>query len=116
MKKTITNVMVAGTLMALVLGLSGCGTTKVISDPVNKVEVGSDDEVDWNEIKEIIFENGWDWYNDVDEVPEKMIDQMKDQYQKWQKEVNDGFEEELAKATGEYREFLLKVKNGEYRK
>ena len=46
MKKTITNVMVAGTLMALVLGLSGCGTTKVISDPVNKVEVGSDDEVD----------------------------------------------------------------------
>ena len=46
MKKTITNVMVAGTLMALVLGLSGCGTTKVISDPVNKMEVGSDDEVD----------------------------------------------------------------------
>ena len=46
MKKTITNVMVAGTLMALVLGLSGCATTKVISDPVNKVEVGSDDEVD----------------------------------------------------------------------
>ena len=46
MKKTITNVMVAGTLMALVLGLYGCGTTKVISDPVNKVEVGSDDEVD----------------------------------------------------------------------
>ncbi len=46
MKKTITNVMVAGTLMALVLCLSGCGTTKVISDPVNKVEVGSDDEVD----------------------------------------------------------------------
>ena len=46
MKKTITNVMVAGTLMALVLGLSGCGTTKVIADPVNKVEVGSDDEVD----------------------------------------------------------------------
>ena len=46
MKKTITNVMVAGTLMALVLGLSGCGTIKVISDPVNKVEVGSDDEVD----------------------------------------------------------------------
>ena len=46
MKNTITNVMVAGTLMALVLGLSGCGTTKVISDPVNKVEVGSDDEVD----------------------------------------------------------------------
>ena len=46
MKKTITNVMVAGTLMALVLGLSGCVTTKVISDPVNKVEVGSDDEVD----------------------------------------------------------------------
>ena len=46
MKITITNVMVAGTLMALVLGLSGCGTTKVISDPVNKVEVGSDDEVD----------------------------------------------------------------------
>ena len=45
-EKTITNVMVAGTLMALVLGLSGCGTTKVISDPVNKVEVGSDDEVD----------------------------------------------------------------------
>ena len=46
MKKTITNVMVAGTLMALVLGLSGCGTTKVISDTVNKVEVDSDDEVD----------------------------------------------------------------------
>ena len=46
MKKTITNVMVAGTLMALVLSLSGCATTKVISDPVNKVEVGSDDEVD----------------------------------------------------------------------
>lgn len=46
MKKTITNVMVAGTLMALVLGLSGCGTTKVISAPVNKVEVDSDDEVD----------------------------------------------------------------------
>ena len=46
MKKTITNVMVAGTLMALVLCFSGCGTTKVISDPVNKVEVGSDDEVD----------------------------------------------------------------------
>ena len=46
MKKTITNEMVAGTLMALVLGLSGCATTKVISDPVNKVEVGSDDEVD----------------------------------------------------------------------
>ena len=78
--------------------------------------VGCDDEVDWNEIKEIIFENGWDWYNDVDEVPEEMIDRLKDQYQKWQKEVNDGFEEELAKATGEYREFLLKVKNGEYRK
>ena len=32
--------------MALVLGLSGCGTTNVISYPVNKVEVGSDDEVD----------------------------------------------------------------------
>ena len=78
--------------------------------------VGCDDEVDWNEIKEIIFENGWDWYNDVDEVPEEMIDRLKDQYQKWQKEVNDGFEEELAKATGEYREFLIKVKNGEYRK
>ena len=46
MKKTITNVMVARTLMALVLSLSGCATTKVISDPVNKVEVGSDDEVD----------------------------------------------------------------------
>lgn len=46
MKKTITNVMVAGTLMALVLSLSGCATTKFISDPVNKVEVGSDDEVD----------------------------------------------------------------------
>lgn len=46
MKKTITNEMVAGTLMALVLSLSGCATTKVISDPVNKVEVGSDDEVD----------------------------------------------------------------------
>ncbi len=46
MKKTIKNVMVAGTLMALVLSLSGCATTKVISDPVNKVEVGSDDEVD----------------------------------------------------------------------
>lgn len=46
MKKTITNVMVAGTLMALVLSLSGCATTKVISDPVNKVEVASDDEVD----------------------------------------------------------------------
>ena len=46
MKKTITNVMVAGTLMALVLGLSSCGTTKVISDTVNKVEVDSDDEVD----------------------------------------------------------------------
>ena len=46
MKNTITNVMVAGTLMALVLSLSGCATTKVISDPVNKVEVGSDDEVD----------------------------------------------------------------------
>ena len=46
MKKTITNVMVAGTLMPLVLSLSGCATTKVISDPVNKVEVGSDDEVD----------------------------------------------------------------------
>ena len=46
MKKTITNGMVAGTLMALVLSLSGCATTKVISDPVNKVEVGSDDEVD----------------------------------------------------------------------
>ena len=45
-EKTITNVMVAGTLMALVLSLSGCATTKVISDPVNKVEVGSDDEVD----------------------------------------------------------------------
>ena len=78
--------------------------------------VGCDDEVDWNEIKEIIFENGWDWYNDVDEVPEEMIDRLKDQYQKWQKEVNDGFEEELAKATGEYREFLIKLKNGEYRK
>ena len=46
MKKTITNVMVAGTLMALVLGLSGCGTTKVISAPVNKVEVDSEDDVD----------------------------------------------------------------------
>ena len=46
MKKTITNVMVAGTLMPLVLSLSGCATTKVISDPVNKVEVGSDDELD----------------------------------------------------------------------
>ena len=46
MKKTITNEMVAGTLMALVLSLSGCATTKVISDPVNKVEVASDDEVD----------------------------------------------------------------------
>ena len=46
MKKTITNVMVAGTLMALVLSLSGCATTKVISDPVNKVKVGSDEEVD----------------------------------------------------------------------
>ena len=76
--------------------------------------VGCDDEVDWNEIKEIIFENGW--YNDVDEVPEELIDQLKDQYQKWQKEFNDGFEEELAKATGEYREFLIKLKNGEYRK
>ena len=76
--------------------------------------VGCDDEVDWNEIKEIIFENGW--YNDVDEVPEELIDQLKAQYQKWQKEFNDGFEEELAKATGEYREFLIKLKNGEYRK
>ena len=46
MKKTITNVMVAGTLMALVLSLSGCGTTKVISAPVNKVEVDSEDDVD----------------------------------------------------------------------
>ena len=78
--------------------------------------VDSDDEVDWNEIKEIIFENGLDWYTDIDEVPEEMIDQLKAQYQKWQKEFNDGFEEELAKATGEKREFLLKVKNGEYRK
>ena len=78
--------------------------------------VGCDDEVDWNEIKEIIFENSWGWYNDVDEVPEEMIDQLKDQYQKWQKEVNDEFEKELAEATGEYREFLLKIKNGEYRK
>ena len=76
--------------------------------------VGCDDEVDWNEIKEIIFENGW--YNDVDEVSERLIDQLKAQYQKWQKEFNDGFEEELAKATGEYREFLIKLKNGEYRK
>lgn len=78
--------------------------------------VGCDDEVDWNEIKEIIFENGWDWYNDVDEVPEKMIDQLKAQYQKWQKESNDEFEKELAEATGKKREFLLKIKNGEYRK
>ena len=78
--------------------------------------VGCDDEVDWNEIKEIIFENGWDWYNDVDEVPEELIDQLKAQYQKWQKEFNDEFEKELAKATGEYREFLIKLKNGEYRK
>ena len=78
--------------------------------------VGCDDEVDWNEIKEIIFENGWDWYNDVDEVPEELIDQLKAQYQKWQKEVNDEFEKELAEATGEKREFLLKIKNGEYRK
>ena len=76
--------------------------------------VGCDDEVDWNEIKEIIFENGW--YNDVDEVPERLIDQLKAQYQKWQKESNDEFEKELAEATGEKREFLLKIKNGEYRK
>ena len=76
--------------------------------------VGCDDEVDWDEIKEIIFENGW--YSDVDEVPEEMIDQLKAQYQKWQKEVNDEFEKELSEATGEKREFLLKVKNGEYRK
>lgn len=76
--------------------------------------VGCDDEVDWDEIKEIIFENGW--YNDVDEVPEEMIDQLKAQYQKWQKESNDEFEKELAEATGEKREFLLKLKNGEYRK
>ena len=78
--------------------------------------VDCDDEVDWNEIKEIIFENSWGWYNDVDEVPERLIDQLKDQYQKWQKESNDEFEKELAEATGEKREFLLKIKNGEYRK
>lgn len=78
--------------------------------------VDSDDEVDWDEIKEIIFENSWGWYNDVDEVPEEMIDRLKDQYQKWQKESDDEFEKELAEATGEKREFLLKIKNGEYRK
>ena len=76
--------------------------------------VGCDDEVDWNEIKEIIFENGW--YNDVDEVPERLIDQLKAQYQKWQKESDDEFEKELAEATGKKREFLLEIKNGEYRK
>lgn len=74
----------------------------------------TDNEVDWNEIKEIIYENGW--YGDIDEVPEEMIDQLKAQYQKWHKELNDEFEKELAEATGEKREFLLKVKNGEYLK